>query len=245
MGPAPSRRFGRTELSLLGGFVLSVDGEVLPGLSTGSRRLLAFLALQGRLVPRAQVAGTLWPDSTEERAGSSLRSALGRLPATARKAVRLTTHDLGLEGHVVVDVRRSYALAHRLIDQDAPPAATDIGGDDVAALSQDLLPNWYDDWAVIAAEDWRQLRVAALEALAARLTAADRLPEAKAAALAAVRAEPLRESSRVALIRVHLAEGDEPEAVAAFERFRRLLQAELGLEPTPRLTRLLRDLEPR
>ena len=231
---------GRMELSLLGGFGLSVDGEVLPGLSTGSRRLLAFLALQGRLMPRAHVAGTLWSASSDDRAGSSLRSALGRLPGPARQAVRLTTHDVGLDGDVVVDFHRSYALAHRLSDQDAPPGTTDV-----AALSQDLLPNWYDDWVVIAAEDWRQLRVRALEALAARLTAVDRLPEAKAAALGAVRAEPLRESARVALIRVHVAEGDEPEAVAAFERFRRLLQAELGLEPTPRITRLLRDFEPR
>jgi DNA-binding SARP family transcriptional activator len=235
---------GRPELSLLGGFVLSVDGEALPGLSTGSRRLLAYLALQGRLMPRAQVAGTLWPDSTEGRAGSSLRSALGRLPAPARQAVRLTTHDLGLEADVGVDVRRSYALAHRLIDRDASPDGADIGGEDVAALSKDLLPGWYDDWALIAAEDWRQLRVGALEALAARLTAAHRLPEAKAAALAAVRAEPLRESARVALIRVHVAEGDETEAAAAFKRYRRLLQAELGLEPTPRLRQLLRDQEP-
>jgi DNA-binding SARP family transcriptional activator len=235
---------GRMELSLLGGFVFSVDGEAVPGLSTGSRRLLAFLALQGRLVPRPHVAGRLWPESTEERAGSSLRSALGRLPAPARQAVRMTTHDLALGGDVIVDLHRSYALAHRLIDQDAPPDETDRGGVAVAALSQDLLPGWYDDWSLIAAEDWRQLRVGALEALATRLTAADHLTEAKIAALAAIRAEPLRESARVALIRVHLAEGDESEAVAAYERYRRLLQAELGLEPTPRLSQLLlRDHE--
>jgi DNA-binding SARP family transcriptional activator len=159
--------------------------------------------------------------------------------------VRLTTHDVGLDRDVVVDVHRSYALAHRLIDQDAPPDGMDIGGDHVAALSQDLLPGWYDDWALVAAEDWRQLRVGALEALAARLTAAHRLSEAKTAALAAVRAEPLRESARVALIRVHITEGDESEAVAAFERYRRLLQAELGLAPTPRLSNLVGHHEPR
>ena len=130
------------------------------------------------------------------------------------------------------------------IDRDATPSESDIGGPAVAALSDDLLPGWYDDWAVIAAEDWRQLRLHALEAVAARLTAADRLAEAAAAALAAVRAEPLRESARAALIRVHMAEGNQSDALGEFERYRVLLRAELGLEPTARLRRILDDLQP-
>jgi len=48
------------ELSLLGGFVFSVGGHALPGISTGSKRLLAFLALRDRDVTRTHVAGTLW-----------------------------------------------------------------------------------------------------------------------------------------------------------------------------------------
>ncbi|MEA2828962.1 MAG: family transcriptional regulator, regulator of embCAB operon [Actinomycetota bacterium] len=236
---------GRPELSLLGSFAFSVSGQPLPKLSAGSQRLLALLALRRHVMTRAQVAGTLWPESTDERAGSSLRSAIARLPGPAHQALRLTTHELSLdEDIVVVDVHRSYALAHRLIDDDGPPDERNVGDDDLSALSQDLLPGWYDDWALIAAEDWRQLRVRALEALAARLGAADRLAEAKAAARAAVQAEPLRESARGALIRVHLAEGDESEAVAAFESYRSLLQAELRIEPTPRLRQLLPGNEP-
>jgi DNA-binding SARP family transcriptional activator len=194
-------------------------------------------------VTRAEVAGTLWPDSTDERAGASLRSAVAGLDGPAQQAVRVTALDLGLGEGVVVDVHRSYDLAHGLVDPDAPPDGTDIGSGALAALSKDLLPGWYDDWALIAAADWRQLRVHALEALAARLTAADRLPEAGAAALAAVRAEPLRESARAALIRVRAAEGSGSDAVGEFERYRVLLRAELGLEPTSRLTDLLRELE--
>ncbi|MDP8937734.1 MAG: bacterial transcriptional activator domain-containing protein, partial [Actinomycetota bacterium] len=74
---------------------------------------------------------------------------------------------------------------------------------------------------------------------------ADRLAEAAAAALAAVRAEPLRESSRAALIRVHMAEGNQSNALGEFERYRVLLHAELGLEPTSRLTALVSGLQPR
>ena len=232
------------ELSLLGGFLFSVSGDALLGISAGSQRLLAFLAVRDRLLTRTQVAGTLWPESTDDHAGASLRSAVSRLDGPARQAVTVTASDLGLAEGLVVDVHRSQSLARRLIDRDAPRSDVDIGAGAVSALSHDLLPGWYDDWAVIAAEDWRQLRLHALEAVAARLTAADRLAEAAAAALAAVRAEPLRESAQAALIRVQMAEGNQSAARGQFERYRVLLQAELGVEPTSRLKSLLEELGP-
>jgi DNA-binding SARP family transcriptional activator len=235
----------RNDLHLLGGFVFSVGGDALLGISAGSQRLLAFLAIRDRYVTRTQTAGTLWPDSTDSQASASLRSAVSRLDDRSRLAVTVTAHDLSLAEGVAVDVHSSQALAHRLIDRNAPLSAADIDAPAVMALSDDLLPGWYDDWAVIAAEDWRQLRVHALEAVAARLTAADRFAEAADAALTAVRAEPLRETARAALIRVQMAEGNRSHAIGEFERYRVLLRAELGIEPTDQLTRLLADLVPR
>ena len=235
----------QNELALLGGFVFSIGGDALLGISAGSQRLLAFLAIRDQVITRNLVAGTLWPESTDEHASASLRSAVSRLGGVARQAVKVTAGDLGLAEGVAVDVHLSQALAHRLIDRDGQRTDADIAAAAVAALSDDLLPGWYDDWAVIAAEDWRQLRLHALEAVAARLTEADRLAEAAAAALAAVRAEPLRESARAALIRVHMAEGNQSEALGEFNRYRVLLRAELDIEPTIRLTRLLGDLRPR
>ncbi len=234
-----------TELSLLGDFVFSVGGDALLGISAGSQRLLAFLAVRDRAVTRDQAAEALWPESSDERAGASLRSALSRLEGSARPAVKVSAHDLRVAEGVVVDVRHSRSLARRLIDRDAPASAEDVGVPAVAALSDELLPGWYDDWAVIAAEDWRQLRLHALEEVASRLTVADRLAEAAGAARAAVRAEPLRETARAALIRVHVAGGDKSDAVAEFERYRVLLRVELGIEPTFRLSHLLAGLEPR
>jgi DNA-binding SARP family transcriptional activator len=92
------------------------------------------------------------------------------------------------------------------------------------------------------AEDWRQLRLHALEALAQRLTAQGHYGDAAAAALAAVRAEPLRESPRAALIRVHIAEGNPSEALREFARYGELLMLELGIEPTERLRALVANL---
>jgi DNA-binding SARP family transcriptional activator len=87
-----------------------------------------------------------------------------------------------------------------------------------------------------------QLRLHALEALAGRLAAAGRCGEAAGAACAAVRADPLRESARASLIQVHLAEGNQSEAVREFARYQALLHGDLGLEPTRRLRRLIDGL---
>ena len=51
--------------------------------------------------------------------------------------------------------------------------------------------------------------------------------------------EPLRETARQSLIEVHLAEGNQAEAIRELDRYATLLGEELGLEPTPRLRRLV------
>jgi SARP family transcriptional regulator, regulator of embCAB operon len=235
--PAPGVSGSR--VLLVGGFQL-VEGEAHVALAEGSQRLLAFLALRGRPVRRVLVAGTLWPDASENRAYASLRTALSRLYGAVRDAVEVSPSDLGLATRVRVDLRESQALAHRLLDvADQPLAAKDLSPAAIAALSGELLPDWYEDWVMLEAEDWRQLRLHALEVLAGLLATAGRYGDAAAAALAAVRADPLRESAHAALIRVHLAEHNQSEALREFKRYQDLLRAELDIDPTDQLRALV------
>lgn len=229
-------------VAVLGGFSLFCGSSIL-GVPGASQRLLAFLALHGRMVKRAAVAGILWPDASESHAHSNLRSALARLENTARKTLTASKLELGLAEGVTVDIDHAQALACRLLDPAVTPEQSELGMVAVAALSADLLPDWYDDWVLIEAEGWRQLRLHALEALTGRLIVVGRWGEAAGAAGAAVRADPLRESARVSLIQVHLAEGNQSEAVREFARYRAVLQAELGLEPTARLRQLVHGLQ--
>jgi DNA-binding SARP family transcriptional activator len=223
----------------VGGFQL-VEGEAQVALAEGSQRLLALLALRERPMKRVLVAGTLWPDVSEGRAYASLRSALSRLHGIVRDAVEVNPGDLRLASRIRVDLRESQALAHRLLDVvDQPLQRADLSGAAIAALSGELLPDWYDDWVLLEAEDWRQLRLHALEALAGLLTAAGRYGDAAAAALAAVKADPLRESAHAALIQVHLAEHNRSEALREFKRYQELLRAELDIEPTAQLRKLV------
>ena len=226
-------------VSVLGSFDFCLRDGTRPPLSGGSQRLLAFLSLRGRAIARESVAGTLWPEASEHHAGSSLRSAIARLGVQSRAAIQVSAMDLSLAPGVAVDLVDSRRLASRLVDPQQDCDEAELGAAAVAALSLDVLPDWYEDWVVAESEGWHQLRLHALELLTTRLVDLGRFADAIGAALTAVHAEPLRESARRALIRIHLAEGNQSEVHREYERFRALLRAELGVEPTSLLTDLV------
>ncbi len=174
----------RPSLSLLNAFELRCGGRAV-GLPPSAQRLLAFVALHEHPLQRAYVAGTLWLDSSDERAAASLRSSLWRLNRPGHVLVDATGTHLCLASAVDVDLRRAFALARRLLDGSADHDDLDAGE---AALGGELLPDWYDDWLVFERERFRQVSLHALEALAERLVRAGEVARALEAALSAVRA---------------------------------------------------------
>jgi DNA-binding SARP family transcriptional activator len=226
-------------LRLLGGFGLSIEAEEVP-LPMNAQRLVCFLALHDQPLLRTFVGGSLWKESTDRRAGGSLRSALWRLRHPEYSLVSLTSDHIALAPMVAVDLREGEALAHRVLDpsQDLDDVA-DLNGE---VLSADLLPDWTEDWVLMERERYHQLRLRALEALCRRLTTKGRFGEAVQAGLAAVSGEPLRESARRALIEAHLAEHNVAAAIREYEAFTQLLRSELGLEPSDEIHALIQGL---
>jgi DNA-binding SARP family transcriptional activator len=226
-------------LALLGAFQLTIAGEAV-SLPMNGQRVLAFLALEGRVLLRSFVAGSLWMDVTDDRAGASLRSALWRLNRR-RRLVEADAQRLQLVAQITVDVDAAVAQAQRLLG----PSSDECPSPRAMLLRQDLLPDWYDDWVALDRERFRQLRMHALEQLCHRLTDAGRFGEAIEAGLEAARVEPLRESAHRAIIRVHLAEGNRSEALHHYLSYRTLLHDELGLEPSPEMAALIASLTSR
>lgn len=225
-------------LELLNGFELRHGGTHVQ-LALPAQRLVAFLALQEHAVLRSYVASALWLDSTEERAFGSLRSALWRLRQADLELVEVTSRAIRLDRSVEVDLREAITCAHRALGENGSDDDAEV---DTADLSGELLPDWYDDWIVLERERFRELRVRALECLCERHVLAGRFARAMEAALQAVRDEPLRESAHRAVIGVHLAEGNQVEALRRYEAYRRLLHSQLGLEPSSRMTELVASL---
>jgi DNA-binding SARP family transcriptional activator len=227
-----------TRLGLLSAFEL-VCNTVPVVLPMSAQRVVAFLALHSCPLLRAYVAGTLWPETSEQRAHASLRSALWRLHRVDHRLVEATSKQLRLAPDVRVDVRETESFARLVIS-----GSTSLEENERVQelLLHDLLPGWYDDWLAVERECFRELRLHALETLCKQLTEAERLGQALVAGLAAVSGDPLRESAHRALINVYLAEGNHGEAVRQYQLYRSLLRERLGLEPSTQIQQLVNGL---
>ena len=227
------------QLVLLGRWDLVVDGESV-GLGGREQRLSALLAVTGRRA-RAQVAGILWPESTDERALASLRRAVLQTQRRSPGLLHADRTTIGLHPDVAVDVDGLRAVT-ALVDEAEPHRellAALVGGE--------LLPGWYDEWVEPERERIQQDRVRALEQLARRALDAGDPALALDAARAAAGIEPLLEAASELAIRGHLGRGDRASAAQELERYRDLVHAELDESPSPALVALLdppRDAAP-
>jgi DNA-binding SARP family transcriptional activator len=218
-------------VAVLGGFRVTCDGEAV-ALPSGAQRLLAFLAVHDRPMARTRVAFTLWEGASESRALGSLRSALWRLRRLGPGLVLTTKDSIELTDGIGVDLREGVRFANGMLGGDSD--ATDL-----APLRGELLPDWYDSWVLAERERFNELRIRALEALCERSLEAGRLSSAVAAGLAAVRVEPLRESTHRALIRAYLAEGNHAQALAHYRDYVRRACGEVGIGPSRQLNELV------
>jgi DNA-binding SARP family transcriptional activator len=218
----------RVEICLLGGFRMTHGGQRvrLPG---SVQRLVAFLALSDQPGCRDLVAGTLWIDKTEERAHANLRQALWRLGRVDDDIIDRRGDQLAIRDDVTIDVREAVAQARRLVDPHATLLDSDL---EPRARAGDLLPGWYEDWAVVARERHAQLRLYALEHLCLRLVALGRVAQAVDVGIACVAEEPLRESAQRALITAHFADGNWRDGIRQCERYETTLFTTLGLRPS-------------
>lgn len=224
----------QVRLGLLRGFELRNGAPM--HLPTPAQRVVALVALHGSIVRRGYIAGALWPDMSDERAGANLRSAMWRIRQPGPAVVDSIGGHLTLCRNVIVDLHHSTNLARTLptLGSDAEIMIL------IERFEAELLPDWYEDWLLLWRERWQRTRVAALERLSEELRAASRFNLSVHAASAAVRAEPLRESSRKGLILAYLAEGNSAQAHQELNRFERVLDFELGIRPSAALVEMVR-----
>lgn len=239
-GGHPARREGRrvdARLEILGGFALHINGAASHQ-PPHVQRLLAFLALHRRPLQRSFVSGRLWPELTQEHAFGCLRTTLWRVDKRS-DLLDATSTDLAIRHSVEVDATELETCADAILMRGG---IADSAGVHRLVRAAQLLPDWYDDWVLEERDRLAQLRVLALELAADDLLVAGSFQEAALAAKAAVRADPLRESATRVLIRVHLAAGNQGEALREYRAFQARLARDLALQPGPETTELVRAL---
>lgn len=220
------------ELRLLGGFQLRANGHVVDAMHC-CERVLAFLALNDRSLPRAYVAASLWPDTTDRKAGANLRSALWRIHRCGHDVIDAAGSNLALRADVWVDVRyvEASARAHRA--SGVVPEREFID-----RVRGELLPGFWDSWLVFERERLRHETTNLFEAMCGDALAHQDHHVAVLAALAAVECDPLRESSTGLLVRAHLSAGNRTAALITLRRHIALLRDELGESPSRELIEL-------
>lgn len=238
LASSPPGAMASFSVALIRGFELRKNERPLP-LPMSVQRLVAFLALQRRPVMRLSVAAALWLDVPEQRSMANLRSALWRLRRTGCPIVDVMGCQIALGSGVVVDIEERPGFGGQ---SSSSPSDFDMA--QFSRLTGELLPGWYDDWVIIERERFHQLRLHTLEAWCERLTSAGCYGRAIEAGLAAVAGEPLRESAQRVLIGAYISEGNVAAAVRQYRGYVRLLNDELGLQPSSVLSRLISAAAP-
>lgn len=252
----------RWSLRLLGPFALERDDGPIEGFRSDKvRALLAYLAAQpGRLFSRSLLADLLWPDRPEAVARTSLRNALSNLRHILDDArggpPYLEALPTGVRANPTVEHWVDVAEVRGLLE--AVPHEPDIAGDPrasarleqaLALLRGDFLEGFgidagpFADWVSAMREQYRSETVRAARTLALAYAQHGDPAVAEAATRRWLGLEPCDETAHRHLMRLLARQGQRAAALAQLEACRRLLAAELGVEPQPETMRLAAAIE--
>lgn len=225
------------ELTLLGGLSVSEEGKRLRSIrSKKGKALLAYLAMTGQPASRLALAGLFWPDKPEEDALMNLRKVLHLLNQELALYLHTNRESVGLaeEAHVWVD-----ALEFEVAARKTPTTLATL--EQAGELYQGaFLKGFYlSDCAEF--EDWMTARREALQNLALesfwRITGERRkagdYQQAEQSARRHIALDNLDERGHRDLMEVLALQGRRAEALQQYESCRRILEAELGVEPAP------------
>ncbi len=231
-------------IAILGPLRAWHGGEPLgPPKRRDTGRLWAYLLLhRGVPMAREAVARALWPDSEDPR--FELRFNLHHLgkhlpPEAAGRPWLVVDRDHvawnpAAPAEIDLDTFRDAVAAAgaRPADRAELQAA-------LSTVTGPLLQGMDEPWIEAARADVEAAWRAGMERLAGAHATAGDAPEAVAAAERLIEHDRLREASYRLAMRLHLARGDRAGAAAVLERCRRMLAAELGVEPEAETVALL------
>ncbi|MFE3453960.1 BTAD domain-containing putative transcriptional regulator [Nonomuraea sp. NPDC059194] len=233
-------------VEVLGPLRLLVDGGLVDVPGPKRRAVLALLALaEGRIVTVDHLVDALWPSEVPESGRQALHNHVSRLrghlgSAAARLETRQDGYRLAL-GRDELDVAQARALlaTARRDPADAFSLLREAHGlwrGPVLADLTDVVP------IATAVEEYAQLRRDVTDALIAGGIAAGQAEGILSLAAASSAADPLREPAALLHMRALAATGQAAEALRVGREYRHRLVDETGLDPTPALGELERDI---
>ncbi|MGY1638911.1 AfsR/SARP family transcriptional regulator [Geodermatophilus sp. SYSU D00742] len=238
------------EIRVLGPIEVVVDGRVRSVPGAGERELLALLALSaGRVVGVPTLVEALWGETLPVSPGNALQVRVSRLRRALAAAGAPDALVVTRPPGYLLDVDRDRVDALRFTDRVAaaratadtdPAAATHRYREALALWRGPALAEFTDAvWAGPETVRLTELQLAAREELVDQELAAGHHTDVLGELEALVAAHPLRERLHGRLMLALYRAGRQADALAAYQRARDVLDAELGVQPGPEL----RDLQ--
>jgi len=237
------------EFQILGAMRVLGEGGADVRIPAGRERALLALLLveRGRVVPVDRIVDALWGDAPPDTAAKAVQGYVSHLRRVVPGAIVTRGRGYALEApDDAVDAARFTRLAadgrHHLDEDDAAGAAAVL--DEALALWRGpaLADVAYEAFARDEIRRLDEARLAATEDRAEALLRVGRTAGLAGELDALVAAHPLRERLRALAMLAMYRDGRQADALDLYERGRRTLAAELGVDPGPELARAHRAI---
>jgi len=228
------------QIRLLGQFDIRVDGKRVTIPTRAGQSLFAYLAMTaGTPHRREKLAGTFWPDTTDENARKNLRQELWRI----RKALasgQSSANDYLLAEELTLTFNRNTEYWLDVAQMERPEIDLESLTANLSLYQGDLLPGFYDDWVVLERERVQAVFEARMEQLLEQLITAERWIAVQEWGERWLTLSGIREPAYRALMLASGVRGDMARVVSLYQRCMEELSEQLGVEPSPE-TRALYD----
>ena len=239
----------------LGRFSLQVNGEPLPCSARTKNRplelLKAIIAFGGQDVAQEKVMDALWPDASGDTALKSLHTTLHRL----RKLLDIEESVILKDGYLALDARYVWVdirCLERVLDQTGreldsqsptPETITQLTG-----MAEKLFQGPFLDseasrsWSIVPAERIRNRLIRIILRLGHFWESCGDWERAAGCYRCGLELDPLTEVFYRHLMHAYFKQGNNADALATYERCRKVLAATLGIMPGQETVRLYQSI---
>lgn len=217
-------------IKLLGRFHIEHLAQPVQLSTRKTESLLAYLILHPGHHGREKLAALFWGDSTDTEARNSLRNALAVLN-------NKLGHDLLLVDRQSVSINSKYPLRVDALEFEAQAVnylsapSSNPHHVSIELYHNDLLLDFYDEWIFPLREYYRSLFIKTLLQITQQMRSQSEYEKAIEYANKVITFDPANERAYQQLMFCHTARGDRNAAIIQYEKCKRILAEELGVEP--------------
>lgn len=240
------------EISLLSEVALRLQGQPLTHFrSQKELALLVYLAHTGRPHSREALADLLWDARSTQQSLSNLRTVLTRLRKQVGDNLVVTRKTVAVKPavHQQTDSVRLQTMLGS-VGADSSPTAVNLAAQALDLYRGEFMAGFYlpeaprfNDWLESERENVRQIVMGAYRQVAALRQEQGAFAAGVVTAQQWATWDPFGEMPQQQLMRLLAYDGRRAEALAVYEKYRVLLNEELGVDPAPATMKLVESIQ--